>query len=47
MILFANLSLLSCTEESLAEATGEPGEHYATDGGDDPDPEEEPPSEGK
>ena len=48
MILFANLSLLSCTEESLAEATGEPAEHYATDGGgEETDPEEKPPSNGE
>ena len=47
MILFAHLSLLSCTEESLADATGEPAEHYATGEGETSDPEDEPPSDGE
>lgn len=45
MILCANLSLLSCTEESLAETMGEPDEFYATDGSTS-EPEEEPPANG-
>lgn len=48
MILFVNVSLISCTEESLAEVTMEPEENYATGNeGEDPDPEEEPPNTGE
>ena len=40
-------SLLSWTEESLTEATGESADQYASgDGNEKPDPEEEPPSGG-
>lgn len=47
MILFLNISLISCTEEDLAEVTMEPEAHYATgDDGEEPDPEEEPPNTG-
>lgn len=44
LVLLGNLALISCTEESLADATEDVPGHFA-DGGDEEyiDPEEEPP----
>lgn len=47
MILLFNVSLISCTEESLSEVIMEPEESYATGNeGEEPAPEEEPPNTG-
>lgn len=47
LLLISNLSIISCTEQSLAEATDEPQKHFATEGEEDPnDPEVEPPGDG-
>lgn len=46
VLLIANLSLISCTAESLDEATETAEEVFATDGEEQkPDPGEEPPGE--
>lgn len=44
LLIISNLSIISCTEQSLAEATDEPQRQYATEGEEDPNPPaEEPP----
>lgn len=46
--LLANISLISCTSESIADVMGTPDEQFATDGeSESTDPEEEPPTGGK
>lgn len=48
LLFILNLSFISCTEESLAEAMDEPLRNYATEGEEDlPPSEEEPPGEGE
>ena len=48
LILISNLSIISCTEQSLAEATDELQRNYATEGEEDTvPPAEEPPSDGE
>ncbi len=47
LILISNLSITSCTEQSLAESTDEPQKQYATEGEEDPNETvENPPSGG-
>jgi hypothetical protein len=47
LLFISNLSFISCTEESLAEAMDESPNQYATEGEEDPNPpSEEPPSNG-
>ncbi|CAL67575.1 hypothetical protein [Christiangramia forsetii] len=47
LLLISNLSIISCTEQSLGEATDEPQRQYASEGEEDPNPpSEEPPSNG-
>lgn len=46
LLLISNFSIISCTEQSLAEATNEPQREYATEGEEDPnDPSNEPPDD--
>lgn len=48
MVLLVNLSLFSCTAESIADIMATPDEQFATGGeGEKTDPEEEPPTGGK
>jgi len=47
LFLISNLSIISCTKESLADATNAPQKEYATEGEEDPnDPSHEPPGDG-
>lgn len=46
LLLISNYSIISCTEQSLAEATDEPQRKYATEGEEDPnEPSNEPPDD--
>ncbi|WP_300436617.1 hypothetical protein [Christiangramia sp.] len=43
LIIVSNLSIISCTEESLADVVDNPQDHYANDGDEDKtDPEVDP-----
>jgi len=43
LLLISNLSIISCTEQSLADAVDKPQDHYANDGEEDkPNPDDKP-----
>ena len=47
LLLISNLSIISCTKQSIADAVDTPNEIYSTAGETDPnDSSEEPPSDG-